>query len=262
MRINKYVAAGTSLSRRAADTAVTNGRVTINGHTAETGSQVKPTDTVCFDGVKLAIREAPTTIILNKPVGYVCSRNGQGSQTIFELLPPEYRHLQPVGRLDKDSSGLLLLTDDGDLANELTHPRYAKTKIYEVTLDKPLAPLHQQMITDIGITLQDGKSQFLITKIDSQAQSTGGERIKTGVGQGRHGQSRASREKGNAPPRSIEQSVPIYQITMTEGRNRQIRRTLSALGYNVTTLHRTKFGSYSLHSLGAGQHSVVSAYEA
>ena len=162
MRINKYIAAGSSLSRRAADSAITAGRVSINGKPANLGSEVQSTDTVCLDGAKLTVPHAHTTVLLNKPVGYVCSRNGQGSKTIFELLPPDYQHLQPVGRLDKDSSGLLLLTNDGSLANRLTHPRYAKTKVYDVALDKPLQPLHHQMICDNGITLEDGLSQFQI----------------------------------------------------------------------------------------------------
>ncbi|QQS18034.1 rRNA pseudouridine synthase [Candidatus Saccharibacteria bacterium] len=137
MRLNKFIASASSLSRRAADKAISDGRVTLNDQIAETGSQVNSTDTVCPDAVKLTPRTNHTTIMLNKPVGYVCSRAGQGSATVYDLLPVEYHHLKPIGRLDKDSSGLLLLTDDGDLANELTHPRYAKTKVYEVTSTNP-----------------------------------------------------------------------------------------------------------------------------
>lgn len=164
MRINRYVASATDLSRRAADAAITAGRVSINDSAANTGGQVSEGDIVKLDGKVLAQRASHTTIMLNKPVGYVCSRNGQGSKTIYELLPSEYQHLQPVGRLDKDSSGLLVLTDDGELANELTHPRYHKTKVYKVTLDKPLEPLHQQMISDKGILLEDGLSRFEIQR--------------------------------------------------------------------------------------------------
>ncbi len=249
MRLNKFIAACTPLSRRAADAAIAEGKVTINSQLASNGSQVKSTDVICLNGVKLTLPEAHTTIMLNKPVGYVCSRNGQGSRTVFELLPPALQHLQSVGRLDKDSSGLLLLTDDGELANKLTHPRYAKIKVYEVTLDKPLAPLDQQIITDTGITLEDGKSQFLVTKIDSRAHSASGERSEPGEEQGRHEQSDVSPEEGQAPPQSMIGLGDIYQITMQEGRNRQIRRTFAALGYTVTTLQRTHFGAYTLNHL-------------
>ncbi|PID30438.1 ribosomal large subunit pseudouridine synthase B [Candidatus Saccharibacteria bacterium] len=224
MRINKYVAYTSSLSRRAADAAITDGRVTINNRVAQTGSQVQPTDTVCLDGTRLTPAATHTTIILNKPTGYVCSRNGQGSKTVFALLPSKYQHLQPVGRLDKDSSGLLLLTSDGDLANQLTHPRYAKTKVYEITLDKPLQPHHQQLITDRGIMLEDGLSRFTITRQDSKNMSH------------RH---------------------PTYEVRMQEGRNRQIRRSFAALGYTVTTLHRTHFGPYALKDLQIGAYCTV-----
>jgi len=228
--------------------AIYEGRITINGQTAETGSQVKPTDTVCLDGVKLTAPNTHTTIMLNKPVGYVCSRNGQGSKTIFELLPPDYLHLQPVGRLDKDSSGLLLLTDDGDLANQLTHPRYAKTKVYEVTLDKPLAPLHQQLITDHGITLEDGPSRFSIQRMEKPRAQRGREREANGGVRDVAQRSDGNTRRGASP--SLEMNaIPSYQITMQEGRNRQIRRTFAALGYTVSTLHRTQFGAYVLDNM-------------
>lgn len=214
MRINKFLAQATSLSRRAADRAVQDGRVTIDGQMAINGTEVAGTSQVKLDGRTVRPNAEKVTLMLNKPVGYVCSRNGQGSQTIYDLLPAEYHHLNPVGRLDKDSSGLLLLTNDGDLANQLTHPRYAKTKRYEVRLDMPLQPLHQQMITDHGVMLEDGKSRFAITRLDTP----------TGT----------------------------YEVLMTEGRNRQIRRTFASLGYRVTSLHRTNFGSYALQDLMSG----------
>lgn len=219
MRINKYIAAGTALSRRAADTAITHGRVMINGKPAEQGSSVEPDDVVLLDNIRVEPTSETTTIIFNKPVGYVCSRDGQGSATIYDILPPEYRRLNPVGRLDKDSSGLLLLTNDGALAQELTHPKYQKAKVYEVVLNKPLEPLHQQMISDMGVQLEDGRSQFLISQI----------------------------ERGNTE----------YEVTLHEGRNRQIRRTFAALGYNVTRLHRTQFGPYHIGSLKAGATQIL-----
>jgi len=213
MRINKYVAHTTGLSRRAADKAIEQGKVQINDRPAGLGDDVNPDDKVTLDSRPIT-PAVKTTLILNKPIRYVTSRDGQGAKTIYELIPEKYHSLKPAGRLDKDSSGLLLLTNDGGLANQLTHPRYAKTKIYEIELDRPLEPLHQQMISDRGIGLEDGLSKFSLHKLSSDKD---------------------------------------WRVTMAEGRNRQIRRTFDALGYRVTKLHRTQFGSYSLNGLSSGK---------
>lgn len=209
MRINKYLALATGLSRRAADKAISENRVTVNGKPATPGAEINERDLVKIDG-KTAEPQKSLTILLNKPVGYVCSRNGQGSKTIYEILPQQYHSLKPVGRLDKDSSGLLLLTNDGLLANKLTHPKFEKQKRYVICLNKPLAPLHHQMINDLGIDLPDGRSQLMLE--------------------------------------SIGETKKYWIVNMSEGRNRQIRRTFAALGYTVKKLHRTHFGSYTLTS--------------
>lgn len=161
MRLNKYIAACTGMSRRAADTAIAWGRVQVNNQPPSPGQQVLDGDQVLLDGKALAPKEQTTTIMLNKPVGYICSRNGQGSQTIYELLPKELHHLKPVGRLDKESSGLLLLTDDGYLAHKLTHPSYQKEKIYEIELYIPLKPADKQAI-ERGVKLEDGVSKLAL----------------------------------------------------------------------------------------------------
>lgn len=220
MRINKFVALATGMGRRTADTVITAGRVQVNGRAPSVGQDIGATDTVTLDGTLLTVASQETTIILNKPVGYVVSRNGQGSRTIFDLLPPEYQRLKPVGRLDKDSSGLLLLTDNGRLANELTHPSHQKTKVYNVTLDKPLQPLHRQMISDMGVMLDDGISRLQLNRLS-------------------------------------DDSNVSWIVTMHEGRNRQIRRTFKALGYTVRRLHRTTFGIYQLHDLEQGRYRNV-----
>src|ERR1700750_464886 len=118
MRINRFIALATGLSRRAADQAIAEGRVAVNGIPPQPGQQIKSSDSVTLDRLPITPVVNTVTIILNKPVGYVCSRDGQGSKTVYDLLPPELRHLKPVGRLDKDSSGLLLMTNDGKLAHE------------------------------------------------------------------------------------------------------------------------------------------------
>lgn len=212
MRINKFVASATGLSRRAADVAISAGRVSVNGQPAHLGDDVAPDDIVALDKLAITPSVKTQTVILNKPVGYVVSRNGQGSKTIYDLLPAELHSLKPVGRLDKDSSGLLLLTNDGQLANELTHPRHQKRKVYQVELAEPLQPLHHQMINDHGVNLADGLSRLQLERL-------------------RQGDDHA------------------WQVTMSEGRNRQIRRTFQSLGYTVIKLHRTHFGNYNLSQL-------------
>ena len=163
MRINTFLARGTGLSRRNADLAVSAGRVHVNGHPAAVGQTIQPNDAVTLDNRIVKPLAAHVTIMLNKPADYVVSRLGQGSKTIYDLLPDEYRSLKPVGRLDKDSSGLLLLTDDGGLANRLTHPRYSKDKVYSVELDKPL-PAADIRRLEQGVQLQDGLSRLRINQ--------------------------------------------------------------------------------------------------
>ena len=215
MRLNKYVAHASDMSRRSADEAITGGRVSVNGQNAVIGQRIKPDDLVALDGRPL--RPSPQLYVaINKPQGYVCSRRGQSSPTIYELLPEKYHSLKSVGRLDKDSSGLILLTNDGDFSNLMTHPKFAKTKIYEVTTDKPLSPDHRKQI-ESGVTLADGASRLHVTR------QTGKQLV----------------------------------INLSEGRNRQIRRTLAALGYGVKRLHRSQFGPYRLNGLQSGQYKEV-----
>lgn len=218
IRLNKYLAHATGISRREADELIEQGRVTVNGHVVELGQQIAESDLLAVDGKAIA-NAAPTYtyLMFNKPVGYVCSRKRQGdSPTIYELLPEKYHTLKPVGRLDRDSSGLLLLTDDGDFAHRMTHPSFHKNKTYEVALGSDLAPLHCQMISDIGVDLEDGKSQLQLERL----------------------------HEGNERE---------WRVVMHEGRNRQIRRTFLALGYTVKKLHRTHFGDYSLGTLESGK---------
>lgn len=215
MRINRFVALASGVSRRTADTWLNAGRIKVNGVQPQPGQQVSDSDTVRLDNRPLSLPATTQTIMFNKPEGYVCSRNGQGSKTVYDLLPRKFRALKPVGRLDKNSSGLLLLTNDGTLAHQLTHPSFRKLKIYEVELNKPLQPLHRQMIGDNGIRLEDGLSRLNLERF----------------------------HEGNDH---------AWRITMHEGRNRQIRRTFAALGYDVIRLHRTQFGNYLLENLSLG----------
>ena len=222
VRVNKLLAHATGMSRREADNAIESGRVLLNGARAVIGSQARPNDTVQLDNKVINAQSSYTYLLFHKPVDYVCSRKRQGdTATIFELLSPAHQKLKPVGRLDKDSSGLLLLTDDGDFAHRMTHPGFQKQKIYEVSLDHELEPLHQQMINDHGISLEDGNSKLTLERLSDDTRIS-------------------------------------WRVIMHEGRNRQIRRTFAALGYTVTELHRTQFGPYQLNDLAAGQTRVTS----
>lgn len=219
MRVNKFVAAASYLSRRSADKAIVSGRVAINDSRASLGDHVNEIDQVTLDGEVLHITPNFCYIMINKPTGFVCSRNEQGNKTIYELLPPKYHNLNPVGRLDKNSSGLLLLTDDGEFVNRLTHPRYGKNKLYIIKLDKVLSPDHQKLISIEGIKLEDGLSKLSLRGLD---------------------------RKG------LE-----WEVTMHEGRNRQIRRTFEQVGYKIVSLHRVTFGDYNLNKLSSGSYEKI-----
>lgn len=214
-RLNKFLALALGVSRRSADDLIAKKQILVNGQIAVIGQRIIDEDQVTINGKKIC-RKSHQLIALNKPVGYLCSRASQGGvPTIYKLLPRKFHHLKPVGRLDKDSSGLILLTNDGDLAHQMTHPSFYKIKRYLVTIDQPLQPLHRQMINDFGINLPDGPS-----KLTLERQSEGDDNR--------------------------------WIVEMSEGRNRQIRRTFAALGYQVKKLHRTHFGQYSLDDLQRG----------
>lgn len=219
-RLNKYIATNFGVSRREADLLIQQGKVMINGTKAEIGQRVEDGDKVTVSGKNVAEQKL-IYLALNKPVGYVCSRKRQGdTPTIFELLPEKYQSLKNVGRLDRDSSGLILLTNDGDFAFQMTHPKFVKAKVYEVEIDRELEPLHQQMISDFGVDLPDGRSQLGLARLSDNNRRQ-------------------------------------WQVTMSEGRNRQIRRTFDALGYKVVALHRIKFGVYELSGLPEGEFTEV-----
>ena len=219
IRLNKHLAHTLGMSRRAADICIDQGRVLVNGKVATLGNVIQPDrDVISVDNsaVSQAVKRY-TYILLNKPVGYICSRRQQGdTPTIYELLPKHFQDLKAAGRLDKDSCGLVLLTDDGDTIFKLTHPKFGKKKVYTVSLNKTLTPEHKQQIEE-GVLLDDGTSQFSIKKLSGPKPNT-------------------------------------YEVTMHEGRNRQIRRTFGELRYMVTHLERIKMGPYELASIQSGKY--------
>lgn len=210
MRINKYVALCSHLSRRKADQAIEAGVVTVNGDKIDAGYQVQPGDIVTLAGHEITPPDT-ISIILNKPADYVVSRSGQGSKTIYELLPEELQHLNPVGRLDKASSGLLIMSNDGELSQALTHPSKDKNKVYDIELYMPLTDQHRAQI-ESGIELEDGISKLKLNGAETN-----------------------------------------WQVTMSEGRNRQIRRTFGELGYTLKNLHRVRIDDIELGELETGK---------
>ncbi len=213
MRINRFISIATGLSRRAADKLISSGNVLLNDHVATIGEDVSDKDQLKINDQLLKLPDKYKLILFNKPSGYIVSRKGQGQKTIYDILDNKYFKLKPIGRLDKDSSGLLLLTNDGILANKLTHPKNMKQKTYIISTDKLITPEDLKLLNK-GILLDDGVSKLKINYLNSEFN---------------------------------------YKIVIHEGRNRQIRRTLSKLGYNITTLHRISFGKYLIGNLKPGE---------
>jgi 23S rRNA pseudouridine2605 synthase len=217
MRINQFVAQATGLGRRKVDALVDKQLIKVNGEFAKIGMQINSGDEVIFSGKVLQIPDSVTTILLDKPVGYVCSRDGQSSRTIYDLLPKQYSHLKSIGRLDKDSSGLIVLTNDGKLAQEMSHPSNSKIKIYVVILSRELT-LEEIEILKNGQIRLDKKPSVL----------------------------KAEHIRGSS-----------YRVTLSEGRNRQIRRTFEKLEISVTELQRISFGPYRLNQLKGSRWSII-----
>jgi 23S rRNA pseudouridine2605 synthase len=222
MRLNRFLAAAGIGSRRKCDELIAAGRVTING-TVCTDFSTHPNerDHVKVNG-KLVHRERTMTIVLNKPVGFVSTRSDpQARDTVFDLLPPKFPRLFNVGRLDAESEGLLLLTNDGDLAQRLTHPRFKIEKEYEVTLDRQWNGEHAQRLLS-GIFLDGQRGQI------ARLRSIGPTRLR---------------------------------VVLRQGINQQIRRMFYAVDYEVKRLVRVRIGNLRLGDLPPGQWRPLSKSE-
>lgn len=216
MRLNKWlVLAGAATGRRQADDLIRDHHIEVNGAPAGLGTQVETTDKVSIDDKPLSIEPTNTHIILfHKPVGVISSHRQQGkSRIVFDYLPKVYHVDIIIGRLDKESEGLVLLTNNGQLAHELMHPSHAVERRYLVRTKRDITPLDLQKLHN-GIMLDDGLSKFKRCEL--------------------------------AGPQALD-------IHLEEGRNRQIRRTLAALHHQVTELIRVSHGPYNLTGLKAGE---------
>jgi len=219
VRLHKYLAQAGLGSRRSSERMIQAGRVAINGKVCETlGTTIDPEkDTVTLDGNKVLMPDEKKYIILNKPEGYMVSRSDPHQpKTIYTLLPKEFEQLHPVGRLDQNSCGLLLLTNDGELTEKLLHPRFKLEKVYKVQVKGKATDLALNYMRT-GVDLSDGKTQ----------------------------PARVVRLKQRSENSWIE-------FGLKEGRNRQIRRMCRSVGLDVVTLERTAFGPLLLGNLREG----------
>ncbi|MCQ2091023.1 MAG: rRNA pseudouridine synthase [Fibrobacter sp.] len=229
MRINKYISLCGIASRRAADTLIADGKVMVNGEVIkDLGHQVdEEKDQVVVDGVRARLPKKCTTIMFHKPAGCVCTKDDpQGRQTVYDFLPPGYHTLKYVGRLDLQSRGLILFTDDGELLHRLTHPSYEIPRSYFVWTDRPLSEHAAQKLVDgVDIREEDADEEEIAFATDIYL------------------------EKGFA------------ELVLTEGKNREIRRMMRAVGYEIRDLKRVSYCRLQLGDLPAGEFRELTADE-
>lgn len=212
MRLNAYLARAGVASRRAADELIKAGRVSVNGELGELNTFVSAGDRVQVDGRAVG-KQRLAYILLHKPAGTVTTaRDPQGRPTVVELVPAEPR-VVPVGRLDADTTGALLLTNDGQLAHRLAHPRYEVDKVYEVDVEGDPSP-DTLLRLEQGIDLDDGET---------------------------------------APARARRLGRGRVELTIHEGRKHQVKRMLEAIGHPVTRLQRSRYAGLDLQSLPPGE---------
>jgi 23S rRNA pseudouridine2605 synthase len=219
-RLNRYLARAGLGSRRAVEDAIRAGRVTVNGGPAGLATRVEPGDDVRVDG-RLARPQAVRALLLHKPAGVVTTAHDpQGRRTVLDLVPADVR-LFPVGRLDRDTTGALVLTNDGDLAARLMHPRHGVPKTYLADVRGAPSDDALQRLRD-GVPLEDGPT--------------------------------APAQVARAGPSRIE-------LTIHEGRNRQVRRMCEAVGHPVRRLHRVRYAGLGVDGLAPGEWRELSDRE-
>ena len=225
MRINKYLALCGVASRRECDKLIADGRVEVNGKIAELGYEVGGEDVVKVDGQEVKAKKNEY-YILNKPKGYICSvKDDKGRKTVLDLMPDNVGRIYPVGRLDYDSEGLLILTTDGELVQHLTHPSNEVPKTYLVKIEGT--------ITEAGLNP-----------------------IRSGIDIGGY-----VTKKCKAHIVETNKEYTKIHVTITEGKNREIRKMFEAIGKNVTLLKRIKIGELTLRGLDRGSYRKLTQQE-
>jgi 23S rRNA pseudouridine2605 synthase len=235
IRLQKYMADAGIMSRRAAEEEIKNGNVSINGHVAELGQKVDPrNDVISYRGKRIRYEKKEYTyIMMNKPRGYLCSTtDDRGRKCVTDLLDGVDARVYPVGRLDLVSEGILILTDDGELKNRLTHPKHTIGKVYRVKVAGKVSDEQMEILTS-ALVIDDYKIQPVAVTISGE-----------------------------------DESGTVLKMTLFEGRNRQIRKMCEAAGLTVKRLSRISIGNLKLDGLPVGkwryleQHEVDYLYKA
>jgi len=226
IRLNKFIASTGLSSRRGADELIETGKVKVNGKPVEEpGMSVSEKDVVEVDGKKIRVR-AEKYLIFYKPAGYITTKSDpQCRKTIYDLLPPEVHHLKSAGRLDKDSTGLLIMTNDGDLIQKLTHPKVHVPKVYRVIIEGKIT--NQDLINlQKGIEIDKGKIAYADTTV-----------------------------------LDCDKSKTTLQMTLYQGYNRQIRRMMDKINHPVVALKRIAHANIVLQGLDKGQYRYLARNE-
>ena len=235
IRLQKYMADAGIMSRRAAEEEIKNGNVSINGHVAELGAKIDPrNDVISYRGKRIRYEKKEYTyIMMNKPRGYLCSTtDDRGRKCVTDLLEGVDARVYPVGRLDLVSEGILLLTDDGELKNRLTHPKHTIGKVYRVKVAGKVSDEQMEILTS-ELVIDDYKIQPVAVTVSSE-----------------------------------DESGTVLKMTLFEGRNRQIRKMCEAANLTVKRLSRISIGNLKLDGLPVGkwryleQHEVDYLYKA
>ena len=228
IRLQKYIADAGIMSRRAAEEEIKNGNVSVNGHVAELGAKIDPrSDVVSYRGKRIrSEKKEYTYIMMNKPRGYLCSTtDDRGRKCVTDLLDGVSARVYPVGRLDLVSEGILLLTDDGELKNRLTHPKHTIGKVYRVKVAGKVSD-EQMEILSSALVIDDYKIQPVAVNISSE-----------------------------------DESGTVLKMTLFEGRNRQIRKMCEAAGLTVKRLSRISIGNLKLDGLPVGKWRYLEKHE-
>lgn len=227
-RLQKRIANSGYTSRRKAEALISEGKVKVNGSVVtELGTKVKPSDNIDVEGIRLE-QEDKIYILFYKPSQVITSvADDKGRKVVTDYFKQIKTRIYPVGRLDYDTSGLLLLTNDGEFTNLMTHPRYKIKKKYIVKL-KGYLMREEVKALEHGIDLEDGKTQPALVKVKNQDK---------------------------------DRNTTLVEITITEGRNRQVRRMFEHFGHEVTKLQRIEFGPLDLKGLNAGEGRVLTPHE-
>ena len=259
MRLQKFLARAGAASRRGSENLMTAGRVTVNGVVVtELGSKVDPlVDEVAVDGMPVRLADGPVTLMLHKPAGPLTTMSDPfGRPTVAELVPTDrYPGLFPIGRLDQDTTGLLLFSTDGDLGNHLLHPRHHVLKRYYALVEgAPSEPQLDRLRS--GIVLDDGPTQPAQARLLAGAEEAAARALLEAPGL----PADASRQYRAARAARAKKRT-VVEIGLREGRKHQVKRMLDAVGHPVAALHRAAFGPLELGDLPRGGWRLLSAEE-